>query len=506
MIGGAALLVAALLAVLFWPEARWSPPPSTGARPFTWDRAGLFASLETDFVAAAAGPAELAVSSFARLEQEADMLLGFLDEIPAASAPDCLGSLEACQFRMGALAAARPELLPRFQALLVKVRLAAGRASRRWLPLGPGLRDALYRVIYGGRASLDEALAQHPGGEVAGLPAIERLEAEPSATPGVVIRGVEVHSGDVVLSRGNAAVSALIARGNPYPGSFSHAALVHIDEGGRAEVVESVIEAGLVVTPAETFLAEGRYRLLLLRPRSDLPQVAGDPMMPHRAASAMAALARRRRVPYDFPMSREDASALYCSEVVYRAYAAEGLDLWAFRADLGSPGLMRWLGGLGVRRFDIMEPSDLEYDPRLVPVAEWRNLKALNRERVDGAILDALLERAERGADLACPTRYLPVARLKMALSAVQEALGMKRSLPRGLGAAQAVRAYGLDHRIFPVLRADVESRAAVFEASKGHPPPLWDLVAMAREAVEAEGPSLRPFYVPPPGSGGGGP
>ena len=66
-----------------------------------------------------------------------------------------------------------------------------------------------------------------------------------SATPSAEILGVIVHSGDILISRGGAPTSALIARGNDYPGNFSHVALVHIDEKTNSiSIIESHIERG----------------------------------------------------------------------------------------------------------------------------------------------------------------------------------------------------------------------------------------------------------------------
>ena len=85
-------------------------------------------------------------------------------------------------------------------------------------------------------------------------------------------------------------------------------------------------------------------------------------------------------------------------------------------SDLGA-GLRRWLASFGVRHFETQEPSDLEYDPQLVVVAEWRDAGALMQDHIDNAAIAAMLEGAEAGDALSYPWYQLPVARLAKAYS-----------------------------------------------------------------------------------------
>src|SRR6185369_6692652 len=144
-------------------------------------------------------------------------------------------------------------------------------------------RKRIYRLLYGSRAAVEEVLLQSP-------PSTDPLEFisafEHSETPAVEVRGLKIHSGDILVSRGGAATSALIARGNDFPGNFSHVALVHVDAATKqASVIESHIESGVSVSPIEKYLTDTKLRILVLRLRADLPQLAADPLLPHKAAS-----------------------------------------------------------------------------------------------------------------------------------------------------------------------------------------------------------------------------
>src|SRR2546428_3659333 len=101
---------------------------------------------------------------------------------------------------------------------------------------GDGARARLYRSLYGFRGAVEEAMLQHPDTSISLLEG----RREPSGTPAANVHGVEIHSGDILVSRGGYPTSALIARGNDSRGNFSHVGLVYVDGVSHAA---SVIEA-----------------------------------------------------------------------------------------------------------------------------------------------------------------------------------------------------------------------------------------------------------------------
>ena len=95
-------------------------------------------------------------------------------------------------------------------------------------------------------------------------------------------------------------------------------------------------------------------------------------------------------------MDYTDPGKLFCSEVASSVYRELGVILWTRSSTISSPGLRRWLAGFGVTHFETQEPSDLEYDPQLVVVAEWRDPKALRDDHIDNAVIDVMLEGPRR--------------------------------------------------------------------------------------------------------------
>jgi Permuted papain-like amidase enzyme, YaeF/YiiX, C92 family len=469
----------AVLTLIAWPD---SPLALADSRPFTWDRMSLFKTLEQEFSAASASSPDTLDQQAAALDRQGRQLLDVIDRSSAAAPLNELAEVEAIQFHFAALAAARRTVMPRLEEFIQAARVSVMRAAGEWPTARSDVHEAIYRIIEGGRTAVEEAAAQHPPDT---LPALVVIEDIPSATPSAVVNGVTIHSGDIVLSRGGAPTSALIARGNDFPGHFSHAALVHVDpETGAVTVIEALIDRGVVLTTLDNYLKNKKFRILLLRLRPEHPVLAKDPQAPHRAATVMLARAKARHIPYDFAMDWKDATAFFCSEVPYHAYQSIGVDLWSSPSHLSSPGLVAWLGSLGVRHFVTLVPSDLEYDPDLAAVAEWRNPDTLQQDRLDNVTMDALLEGAEQGARLDYPWYQLPVAEVVKTWSVFQMFLGFKPVIPEGISASIALRVDSLSKKVHPVARQKIELTARCYETSHGHQPPYWVLMDMARRIV----------------------
>lgn len=451
--------------------------PPRGA-PFTWNQDSLWHALEQQYVALRGSGCDDAVGprGIADVNRSLDAIAGS-HLLPADPQFD---SLEQAFFALGPIAAACPASLQDYVTLSVRLRQVVKDQSRLWNPDDLAAEQRVYRLLYGARAAVEEAMLQHPERSVALLPGRD----EPSATPSAMVHGVRVHSGDMLVSRGGYPTSALIARGNDYPGNFSHVGLVHVDSATHAvSVIEAHIEVGVAVASAEEYLADKKLRVMVLRPRADLPAIQADPMLPHHAASLALARARTGHIPYDFTMDYTDPSKLFCSEVASSAYHDVGIDLWMGLSTITRPGIRRWLSAFGVRHFETQEPSDLEYDPQLVVVAEWRDPATLRQDHVDNAVIDAMLEDADSGTRLGYSWYRLPVARLAKAYSAVRVMTGGHGPIPEGMSAASALRHEAFVERQ-QALAARVRQAAEALEAKQGYPPSYWTLAELARRAV----------------------
>jgi hypothetical protein len=460
--------------VLAIPECTPEVPPSPGNEPFVWDQDALWSRLEGlhDRVRTEGCPSTTPVP---RLRAVVDTL----DRDRPGPDDPRWDELEAGVFESAALVAACSEGLPPLLELRTRLRRVAKDASQAW-PVDRKSRDRLYRLLYGARAAIEEVLLQLPASPTL---ALEPGEDEPSAAPSVVIEGVRIHSGDLLLSRGGAPTSAFIARGSDYPGNFSHVALVHVSEAGVASAIEAHIERGVAIADTAAYLADKKLRIVVLRLRADHPALQGDPMLPHRAATAALEEARTLHIPYDFAMDVEDSSERFCSEVASVAYRAQGVELWRHLSTFSSPGLARWMAGFGVRHLRTEGPSDLEYDPQLRVVAEWHDPQTLFDDHVDNAVIDAMLEQAEAGAPLDHDAWLLPVARVLKAYSAVLVAFGGEGPVPEGMSATTALRTQWLAAR-HAEIEGRLMERVAAYQAEHGRRPPYWTLAALARDGA----------------------
>jgi hypothetical protein len=472
------LLVALLALSTPWPEGRPASPAPW--RPFVWDQDQRWQALEESFRRArATGCTALAAPIAAQLAGGRHQLAA-LTARPTSPTSPLLGEVEHTTFELGPMVAACPERISEYIELVAAFRSAVKVQSRHWDMRAPATRDALYRLLYGGRAAVEEAMLQAPVGSV---PELVRGDDEPSVTPSAEFLSVRIHSGDILVSRGGVPTSALIARGNDYPGNFSHVALVYVDQrSGAASVVEAHIERGAAVASIRDYLRDVKLRVMVLRPRADLPALVARPMLPHEAATLADHEARQRHIPYDFAMDAADHSRLFCSEVASAAYARFGVTLWMGLSHISSPGLASWLAAFGVRHFETEEPSDLEYDPQLTVVAEWRDAATLRVDHVDNAVVDAMLESAEQGRPLPAPFYLLPFARLAKLYSSLLNVFGRVGPVPEGLSALGALRNSGFT-RLHTRIRERTLVLAGEFQRRNGYFPPYWELVALARTA-----------------------
>jgi len=472
------LLVLYILLLIPGPS---QPVPESGNRqPFVWNKDEYFKELESRFLKARSMDPD---SLENELQTKLDNLWRTLHRVnhnyfsPSNSAFD---TLETGLFELAPLFAVRYQRVNDYIEIYNQVRMALKVQSWYWHMYEKSARDRLYRILYGGRAAVEEVMLQAPADS---YPVLMTVTDEPSATPSAEILGVEIHSGDILVSRGGAPTSALIARGNDYPGNFSHVALVYIDQDTKqVSIIESHIEIGVAIADIQRYLKDKKLRIMVLRMRQSTLKAFFDDMHPHRAAKLMYDRAISEHIPYDFSMDYKDDSKLFCSEVASSAYMAYGIRLWQGISRISSPGLRSWLAAFGVRYFETQEPSDLEYDPQLSIVAEWRDPETLFQDHLDNAVIDVMLEGAEKGEKLEYDWYKLPVGRVIKAYCRIINKFGKAGPIPEGMSPEAALRndRFSKTHKSIKKRTMELISD---FEREKGYKPPYWELVRLARQA-----------------------
>ncbi len=132
-------------------------------------------------------------------------------------------------------------------------------------------------------------------------------------------------------------------------------------------------------------------------------------------------------------------------------------------------------------------PSDLEYDPQLSVVGEWRDMEALFEDHLYNAVIDGMLECAENGEEISYNKWMLPLIRIVKAYSKVLNWFGMVGPVPEGMSATKAAKSDAFIKR-HETLKKEVREKAESFRQQNGYQPPYWELVRIAETQTGCTG------------------
>lgn len=205
----------------------------------------------------------------------------------------------------------------------------------------------------------------------------------------------DFQSGDVIIVRGTIHNSAAIARIGDVNSQFSHACMVYIDEAGKQYVIEALIEAGATINKLHSALAHDIGRAVVFRHR--------DAALAHRAAEEMYrhVVATRgflaRRIAYDFSMQLDGYDKLFCSKLIRQAYdqASDGACKLPAYPTTFERGARDFLDRIGVTARVSFAPADLELEPTMEAIAEWRDFERTSHLRLQDFTMMKIFEWME---------------------------------------------------------------------------------------------------------------
>lgn len=289
----------------------------------------------------------------------------------------------------------------------------------------------------------------------------------------------DLKSGDVLVSRGNAPTSALIARLGDTDGQFSHAALVYVaPKSGRVYVMEEHIEVGSTIRPYEEYAKDQNFRVTVFRYRDERMAADAARLMMERLYSPH----NPHVVPYDFGMKMDDASEMFCTEIVYEAFkmASHGrLQIGRYRTTF-NPKNRDLLDRFGVKTDSMYAPSDMEVEPGFELLGEWRDLSRVVMNQMMDAVLTKMLEWGDRGY------RFDPsaVMTLKSHLGFWLRKLGLKKKeLPTNMPRKTIETVLALDPTVDALLGVLARENARRMSGG-GHPlgfPEMFHLLERIR-------------------------
>ncbi|MEM1204625.1 MAG: YiiX/YebB-like N1pC/P60 family cysteine hydrolase [Acidobacteriota bacterium] len=166
-------------------------------------------------------------------------------------------------------------------------------------------------------------------GSPAGPPAGGSTGVPGLAAPGPLsVRGAPWSPGDLVLRRGRGALSRAVLAADPSM-RFSHIGLV-VSEGGEPWVIHAApgpptpsSPSPVRLEPLRRFLAPDRASAAALY-RIDGPLASAIPIALSTARSWVDSA-----LPFDAAFDLATDDALYCSELIWKAYLSAGVDLVA---------------------------------------------------------------------------------------------------------------------------------------------------------------------------------
>jgi len=198
-----------------------------------------------------------------------------------------------------------------------------------------------------------------PLATLSGVPAGSDASAIPTPPSAA---GYVVESGDLVFRRGTTLLSLAVYAADRQA-SYSHVGIAWVDgDGGwvvHAVPAEGKAAGGVVAEPLDTFVRGGAASGFAIH-RLDAPAEV------RRAAAGAALRHHRAAVPFDSAFDLAEDRSLYCTELVWRVYLDQGIDLTrGVRDSVATP-----FGEL-----EVLFTSRLLADPRL------RRLSPVGAER-----------------------------------------------------------------------------------------------------------------------------
>lgn len=231
--------------------------------------------------------------------------------------------------------------------------------------------------------------------------------------------------GDVILFRGDSAVSASIARITDNPSLWSHIGIVATEASSQGSsqkfIAEALIEKGLTATPWETAMHKGLSRAAIYRLRafsgvaplsnreSNKLKVCAKNASQHLLLRAQGSDRARPKksdgfIAYNFSMdlfspTNEDGThdELFCSQAVFEAFqvsCSDNLPEFPRYPSKINPANRRFIESIGVNEklTSTFAPADLQVDPHFELVAEWRDLRKTAEVRIQDLVLDVIYE------------------------------------------------------------------------------------------------------------------
>lgn len=219
-----------------------------------------------------------------------------------------------------------------------------------------------------------------------------------------------LQTGDIILTRSDASVSGVVSRVADSPHQYAHLAVVYRDEEtGEISTLEKLIERNLVVSSIEEWQKKSLSRLAVFRFRAEFRELAVESVRNLKATVDLIEEAGGRFI-YDFryddgvsnrqqwPKDIETPLGLmsryprtHCSGLLEICVGPLIPEFPVFPSSLKEVD-SRFLDYLQIQTPSLFMPSDLEVDPFVELVAEWRQPSRLRNTQIMDIVVDRSLQ------------------------------------------------------------------------------------------------------------------
>ncbi len=207
----------------------------------------------------------------------------------------------------------------------------------------------------------------------------------------------DLKSGDILITKGNFFFSGSLAKIGVQDTHFSHQGIIYKDHerDNQFFAAEAHPEIGATVRPLSVMNNNDRnVRTLVMRFKdealSDRAGKYGYDLVKKASDSGV-------NIPYDFWMNFDEEEYIFCSELVTIAFdkASDGQVMFPMYPTEIELKKSNFAKKLGIESQQALHPGDLEYDPTVETVVEWRDYSRIMENLVKDEILHKLYEWME---------------------------------------------------------------------------------------------------------------
>jgi hypothetical protein len=203
----------------------------------------------------------------------------------------------------------------------------------------------------------------------------------------------DLKSGDIILSRSNSFSTGLLAYQGEVPGNLSNLGFVFKNSSGEISILETNFETGLIIIPIQEYLEQKRTRLVLYRFQDETLSSKASQKLFEKVSLAIE---EDEVVPFDFLSDINEVNEIFPLEMLHLAFketSSGAVDLPLYKAKFLKELAPFWKQlGLSVEEDDLknletFSLNDLEFDPRIELVLEWKDPLSVKDNRVKDLVL-----------------------------------------------------------------------------------------------------------------------